>query len=86
MKRVLVTGVAGFLGSHIADQFIARGEKVVGIDNLIGGYLENVPKEVEFYNLDLNDLEAKGTKPFTYHLPLEIINDKTPKTWTDKLM
>lgn len=58
MKKVLVTGVAGFLGSHIADQFVARGEKVIGIDNLIGGYLENVSEEVEFHNLDLNNLEA----------------------------
>lgn len=58
--KVLVTGVAGFMGSHLADAFIKRGDHVVGIDNFIGGYSENVPVEVEFYNADLgefNDIE-----------------------------
>lgn len=55
--KVLVTGVAGFMGSHLADEFLARGNEVVGIDNLIGGYRDNVPSGVKFYELDLNDLE-----------------------------
>lgn len=55
--RVLITGVAGFLGSHLADFFISQGFRVRGIDNLIGGYLDNVPKEVEFHNQDLADFE-----------------------------
>lgn len=55
MKRVLITGVAGFMGSHLADEFIKRNYHVVGIDNLIGGYMENVPSGVEFYNVDLGD-------------------------------
>jgi UDP-glucose 4-epimerase len=62
--KVLVTGVAGFMGSHLADEFIKRGHKVVGIDNFIGGYPENVPDEVEFWKLDLNDLESLH-QPFT---------------------
>lgn len=56
--KVLITGVAGFLGSHIADSFVKEGHSVIGIDNLIGGYLKNVPEDVEFYNHDLADLEA----------------------------
>jgi len=56
--RVLVTGVAGFMGSHLADEFIKRGHSVVGIDNLIGGYYENVPNAVEFYAKDLGDFDA----------------------------
>lgn len=56
--KVLVTGVAGFMGSHLADEFIARGHEVLGIDNLIGGYEENVPKNVKFYKLDLDDLDS----------------------------
>jgi len=55
--KVLVTGVAGFLGSHIADEFIKGGHSVIGIDNLIGGYLKNVPVGVEFQNLDLSELD-----------------------------
>ena len=57
MKKVLITGVAGFLGSHLADSFLEKGYKVVGIDNLIGGYKENIPAGVEFHEIDLSDLE-----------------------------
>ena len=56
MKKVLITGVAGFMGSHLADAFLARGYRVVGVDNLIGGYLENVPSGVDFHKIDLDDL------------------------------
>ncbi len=55
--KVLITGVAGFMGSHLADAFLAKGYDVVGIDNLLGGYEENVPSGVDFHNIDLDDLE-----------------------------
>jgi UDP-glucose 4-epimerase len=55
--KVLVTGVAGFLGSHVADEFLKRKYDVIGIDNLLGGYLENVPTAVEFHNVDLGDFD-----------------------------
>jgi UDP-glucose 4-epimerase len=55
--KVLVTGVAGFMGSHLADAFLAKGYDVVGIDNLLGGYEENVPSGVDFHNIDLDNLE-----------------------------
>lgn len=58
VSKVLITGVAGFLGSHLADEFIRRGYQVVGIDNLIGGYLDNVPSEVDLHLVDLEDFEA----------------------------
>jgi UDP-glucose 4-epimerase len=54
-KNVLVTGVAGLLGSHFAEYLIANNYNVVGIDNLTGGYRENVPKGVKFYKADLCD-------------------------------
>lgn len=53
--KVFVTGVAGFLGSHLADSMLARGHQVVGCDNLIGGELDNVDPDVEFHQLDCND-------------------------------
>ena len=56
MKTVLITGVAGFLGSHLADSFLARGYKVSGIDNFIGGYKENVSDEVLCHEVDLDNL------------------------------
>jgi UDP-glucose 4-epimerase len=55
MKKVFITGVAGFLGSHLADRFIDRGYHVAGIDNLLGGYKDNIPKDVQFYEADLMD-------------------------------
>jgi len=61
MSKVLITGVAGFMGSHMADDFLAKGYEVVGIDNLVGGYKDNIPNDVEFYNLDcsvFDDIES----------------------------
>ena len=49
---VFISGVAGFLGSHLARSLIAKGHRVIGNDNLIGGYIDNVPSEVEFYQYD----------------------------------
>jgi UDP-glucose 4-epimerase len=54
-KKILVTGVAGLLGSHVASFLIKKGHSVTGIDNLSGGYSENVPEEVRFYKIDLLD-------------------------------
>jgi UDP-glucose 4-epimerase len=56
-QRIFITGVAGFLGSHLADAFLADGHKVSGCDNMIGGYLDNVPEGVEFHQSDCNDFE-----------------------------
>ena len=50
--KFFVTGVAGFLGSHVADQLISQGHEVHGCDNLIGGSMENVHEEVKFYQVD----------------------------------
>jgi dTDP-glucose 4,6-dehydratase len=59
MKRVLITGAAGFLGSHLCDRFIKEGYHVIGMDNLITGDLRNIEhlfalKEFEFYNHDVS--------------------------------
>ncbi len=52
LMRVHVTGVAGFLGSHIADALIERGHSVSGSDNLSAGDLRNIPSSVAFHNVD----------------------------------
>ncbi|MBT4446748.1 NAD-dependent epimerase/dehydratase family protein [archaeon] len=57
-KRIFITGVAGFLGSHLADALLKQGHEVVGCDNLIGGYMDNVPDEVEFYQVDCRYLNT----------------------------
>ena len=56
--KIFITGIAGFLGSHIADAMIADGHEVSGCDNLIGGYIENVPEDAEYYQVDCNDYDA----------------------------
>ncbi len=57
-KKIFITGVAGFLGSHLADRFLQKGYDVAGCDNLIGGYLDNVPDAVEFYQYDCKYLNS----------------------------
>lgn len=55
--KILVTGVAGFLGSHLAENLANFGHEVIGIDNMIGGYKDNIPNNIKFFNLDCCDLE-----------------------------
>ncbi len=52
--KVLVTGGAGFIGSHIVDRLIKKGHKVSIIDNLSRGHKENINKKANFYKLDIN--------------------------------
>jgi len=56
--KVFVSGVAGFLGSHLADAFIHSGHEVVGCDNMIGGDLNNLPEGIRFEEADCCDVEA----------------------------
>jgi UDP-glucose 4-epimerase len=56
--RALVTGGAGFIGSHLADALLARGDDVVVLDNLATGRLENVPEGAEFIDGDVADEAA----------------------------
>jgi nucleoside-diphosphate-sugar epimerase len=46
--KVFISGVAGFLGSHLADAHTHLGDQVVGCDNMIGGDLQNLPEGIEF--------------------------------------
>jgi UDP-glucose 4-epimerase len=57
-RTVLVTGGAGFIGSHVADLFLAEGYKVSVIDNLTSGKREQVPREAEFHQFDITSPEA----------------------------
>lgn len=58
-KRVLITGGAGFLGSHLCDKFLGKGYKVIAMDNLLTGSLNNIEhlfkeKDFEFYHNDVS--------------------------------
>lgn len=59
MKRVLITGAAGFLGSHLCDRFIKEGYHVIGMDNLLTGSLDNIQhlfplENFEYYHHDVS--------------------------------
>ncbi|MDZ4815067.1 MAG: NAD-dependent epimerase/dehydratase family protein [Verrucomicrobiota bacterium] len=74
MKTCLVTGVAGFIGSHVAKDCLKQGYKVIGVDDLSGGVPTNVPDGVEFIegscgDADLLDRIFTGRKiHYIYHL------------------
>ena len=55
--KILITGVAGFLGSHLAEKLAYLGNDVVGIDNMQGDYEDNVPKNIKFHKMDCCDLK-----------------------------
>jgi UDP-glucose 4-epimerase len=56
--RILVTGGAGFIGSHVADRFVALGHEVAVLDDLSTGFREFVPERARFYQVDLRDTAA----------------------------
>ncbi|NVK84346.1 MAG: SDR family oxidoreductase [Cytophagia bacterium] len=73
MKRILITGAAGFLGSHLCDRFIKEGFCVVGMDNLITGNMENIEhlmshENFEFYHHDVSKyVHVSGKLDYILH-------------------
>lgn len=73
MKRVLITGAAGFLGSHLCDRFIKEGYHVIGMDNLITGNLKNIEhlfklEQFEFYHHDVSKfIHVPGELDYILH-------------------
>ena len=59
-KKVLVTGGAGFIGSHIVDKLVASNIDVVIVDNLITGNKSNINNKAKFYNCDIIRLIISG--------------------------
>ena len=69
--QVLITGAAGFIGSHLAEAMVAAGHRVVGIDDLSGGLRSNVPSLVEFHEVDLR--EAARTEEIVRDSPVDVL-------------
>ena len=93
MSKILITGVAGFLGSHLAEALIKDGHEVIGIDNLSGGDKENIPKGMKTsWRGDVRDLSSMlkmcaGTD-VVYHcacMPHEGVSMFSPKFVTDSV-
>ena len=72
-KRILITGAAGFLGSHLCDRFLAEGYHVMGMDNLITGNLQNIEHlfpspDFEFYHHDITKfVHVSGKLDYILH-------------------
>ena len=72
-KRILITGAAGFLGSHLCDRFVKDGYHVIGMDNLITGRLKNIEhlfklENFEFYNHDVSKfIHVPGKLDYILH-------------------
>jgi len=88
-KRIVITGGAGFLGSHLCDRFIQRGLKVICVDNLITGNLKNIKhlarnKDFDFIKHDVSeDLHIKGKIDYILHFaspasPVDYLNYPIP--------
>ncbi|MFS4466262.1 UDP-glucuronic acid decarboxylase family protein [Maribacter sp. 2210JD10-5] len=73
MKKVLITGAAGFLGSHLCDRFIKEGYHVIGMDNLITGDLKNIAhlfplEQFEFHHHDVSTfVHLEGKLDYILH-------------------
>ena len=73
MKKTLITGAAGFLGSHLCDRFIAEGHHVIGMDNLITGDLKNIAhlfplERFEFHHHDVSTfIHLEGELDYILH-------------------
>lgn len=73
MKRILITGAAGFLGSHLCDRFISDGHQVIGMDNLITGNIKNIEhlfklENFEFYHHDVSKfIHVSGELDYILH-------------------
>ena len=63
--KILVTGGAGFIGSHLVDNLIARGFEVIVLDNLLRGSKLNENSNLKIYNKDITDLTSKLKKIYS---------------------
>jgi UDP-glucose 4-epimerase len=74
MTHILVTGGAGFIGSHVAEELVARGHAVTVLDDLSGGFVDNVPPHAELVTGSITDVELVNTLfekaqfDYVYHL------------------
>jgi len=96
MEKVLITGVAGFIGSHIAKRFIKEGYHVIGIDDLSNGCISNIPKNIDFLRFDLTNyseyknipkgcinilhLAGQSSGEISYHEPAKDLEKNTLST------
>lgn len=70
-RKVLVTGGAGFIASHVAEAYLARGDRVWVLDNLSSGKRENVPSGATFVHMDIRD---EGVRELFREVEFDLVN------------
>jgi len=83
-KKILVTGGAGFIGSHLTNELLKQGNKVVVIDNLSSGKKENINQKAKFYRADVRDkniyeIFEKENPEIVFHLAAKPIVEEVYK-------
>ena len=68
MSKIFITGITGFIGSHLSRRYISTNHSIAGCDNLIGGYLDNIDEEADFHQFDCSFLNGMNnlTKGYDY--------------------
>ena len=91
--KVFISGVAGLLGSNVANHLLNQGIKVVGVDNLIGGIKENIIPQVDYHNFDILDTaklkETMEGCEIAFHaaaLPYEGLSVFSPKLCVESIV
>ena len=79
--RILITGGAGFLGSHLTDRFLAEGHEVIVLDNLITGSMDNIRHHFGNPNFQFikHDVTTTSTCPFDIDAVLHFASPASPK-------
>ena len=66
--KILITGVAGFIGSNLAEYLLRDGHEIIGIDNLSYGLIEQVPSKVNFHQIDILNKSIYPLFPIGHNL------------------